>query len=230
MKADGTIYKKFNLSDSRYNILFGPINIWGIFQPSEYICNYADSNFYNLIYTKEFTCNSIQSVITDIKYMNRSGSLILKFNDVIVIKINGAFFYYRFCGGDSFTEIYHFVDKEKTDYIYTIHRERMVLSLLDGFLYKLSNKKLLKNKVYCIQEEFFRLTNNTIVSNYSLFSLNSNNDMYHANPHGVPFMSMKNAAFYFHGHGESNSLLLLNKKELNMIRDLRELKQVELVS
>lgn len=237
MKSDDTIFRKFKISDSRYKLLFLPINIWGIFRPNENVYNFVDSNYFELKYVKEFSTNSIQGVLTDIKYMISSQKVDFKVNDVITIKINGAFIFYRYCGSGNndtldadFTEIRHFVDSERNNYISIIHQERMVLSLLDGLLYSLDNKYIAKSNLYCITEEFFKLKNNAIVSNYSLFSLSlSDNEIHHSNPHGVPFISMKNAAFYYHSNYITNSLLLLNRTELDMVRDSRELKQVKLI-
>lgn len=231
---------KFHISEARYVMLFSFENIYGIFRPKEFIRDTNDSSYYNLESFTIYDNDSPDDVLKDIVYMVHARKLKLRFNDVICIKLNGFVISYRFCGSmnnqkldtSRFSIILDFLKKERESYISALHKENMVLSILEGLLYSIASFDLKKYKVYCIEQESYGPANysGNVITNYSLYALKGTT-IQNMNPTTRPFVMMNNALYFFYKSRKKNkkSLLLYDKRELELLRDHMELSNLELV-
>jgi hypothetical protein len=237
IKKDDNIFHLCNISEERFEMLFALNNMYGIFKPVSQTHGFYNSSSFELISTHICRRGNVDSILTDIMYGIKSGIISIKVNDVVVIKLEGKFFSFRYCGvlenGRSFIEIGRFVNREKEEIIGKIHSNRMVLSVMDGRLFKIDELDV-SMKLYCISKEIFTLKNKKMLSNYSLYVLNPAG-VECINPHGNPFVAMDNALFYYKNHKEmhkgkrKNAVLLLDKAELELVHDYRDLEDVKLI-
>ena len=240
IKEDNYLMDRFRIPEARYVMLFSYENVYGIFRAEKFIDELDDSSGYDL---KSFTIyenDSPDDVLKDILYLVRAGKLQLFFNDVICIKLNGFVISYRFCGSrdnrelDSsrFVKISDFLKKEKETYISCIHKENMVLSVLEGQLYHISSFDVNEYNIYCIEQETYGPADRSgnVMTNYSLYALRGN-VIQNITPHTQPLVMMNNAlyCFYKNRKKDKSSLLLFNKRELELLRDYIELRNMELV-
>ena len=168
--------------------------------------------------------------------MIRAGEFFLNINDVICIKINGAFSSFRYLGmkyqdieyaSKNFIEVQKFLVDELQRYILTLHQENRVLSVLDGRTYSIDDFDGKTNILYCIDNETFRSSERAITSDYFLYVL-KNSDIKVSNPYPRPFISIKHALYYFYKYRNknTNAILLFNRYELEMVKDHSELKSL----
>ena len=228
---------EFDVSNERYQILFGFENVYGIFRSFD--SKTADtSEEYNLIFFQSHNSLVPDDVLKDLIYLTRSGEVNIAVNDIVSIKINGSFASYRFSGmknhdpeqsGKNFVEISGFLNKEKSQYIDRIHEDNAVLSVLDGKIHSIKSIDLNSQVFYCIDNEVFGQASRaaSIMSDYSLYALN-NLAIKVINPYTRPFVSIQHALYYYSKYQKKNasSVLLLNRKELEMVKDYHQLKQM----
>lgn len=231
---------KFHIPEARYVILFSYQNIYGIFRPREFITDTNDSRYYDLENFTIYENDSPGDVLEDIVYMVRARKLKLHLNDVICIKLNGFVISYRFCGSmnnhkldtSRFVKIADFLNNERESYISIVHKENMILSILEGLLYNIASFNFKKYKVYCIDQESYGPADysGNVITNYSLYALRGNT-IQNMNLHTRPFVMVNNALYFFYKsrRKDKTSLLLFNKRELELLKDHMELADMELV-
>lgn len=231
---------KCHITSERYELLFLYENIYGIFRPREFLRDYRKSKYYDLIKTSHFDGDSLEDILKDLAFLIRAGRIELKANDVIAIKINGFLTSYRYCGlscnlqreNPEFIKVDNFLVDEKEQYISDIHKEKYVLNVLDAELIPLDKLNLKQSRVYCIDKETFCQPDKSgrITSNYSLLVLRKGG-ITNANPYKRPFVMMNNALYFFYRKKdyEKNAVLLLSRRELEMVKDYTDLDNVKLI-
>lgn len=230
------IDKKIGVSKERYKMLFAFDNSYGVFRKTVEEGEDISSN-YELIYFADHNCVLPVDVLLDIIFSLRTDSFDLCPNDVVCIRVNGQLNSYRFCGIQSwnaddifenFLPIEDFLLKEQKDIINRLHKEARVLNILDGSTLSIKDAVLNKYSFYGIEKEMYPSSNkkNRIISEYNIYSL-ENNAIHKVNPNGNPFFALKNALFFFYKkcNGKNSSVLLFDRKELEMIKDYWDLKQ-----
>lgn len=216
-------------------MLFSFDNVYGIFRGMSGT-DKNNSRNYELIRYLEHTSLAPDDVLKDIIYMIRAGEISLEINDVICIKINGAFASFRYSGmkyqniefaSRNFLVVQKFLIDELQWYISRLHRENRVLSVLDGRTFSVNEIDARKQTLYCIDNETFRSAERAITSDYFLYVL-KNSVIKESNPYPRPFISIKHALYYFFKYRSKNAdaLLLYNRHELEMIKDHSELKNL----
>lgn len=229
----------FGISESRYKLIFTYENVYGIFRPKRFMADPSDSNYYDLESFTIYENDSPDDVLRDIVFLTRADRIKLRFNDVIAIKLNGFVISYRFCGSinkhedkSRFVKVTDFFKKEKESYVSYIHRENMVLSILEGELYHIHSLDLNKHTFYCIDQETYGPADcaGNVLTNYSLFTLRRT-VIQDVNPYNRPFVMLDNALYYFYKNQKKNqsSLLLYDKNELESLKDHMELMDMKLV-
>lgn len=226
-----------NISSARYAIMFSLDNLYGLFRPRDFVSDMDNSLFYDLISFDVHHENFVEDVLIDIYLAIRSGKVVININDVIVIKVNGKLFSYRYVkkvskfmvGTENFMPINNFLEQEINLYMEKIHKNNMVLSVLDGVLFHLNDKAIATKKVCCIEKELFQKGKNVANNTFSLYGL-IGYSIKNLNPGGKPFISLKNALYFFDRgfKGGRKSILLSDRRELEMIRDYLQLRCIEL--
>lgn len=230
---------KYNVSQNRYEMLFSYDNSYGIFRAKEFVRDLCSSQYYDLIEYSRHDSNSTEEVLSDILYSHKCGISQLRINDVVCIKINGLICCFRFCGISkkrnmykTFLDIPGFLESEKTHYIKNIHKENLVLSVLDGNLFRIDELDIKRINAYCIENETFVPSSRAgiVESNYSLYALRGT-DIRNINPYRRPFVLMSNALYMYYKNRKRNlnSLLLFDKYELEMLKDYWQLHDLKLI-
>jgi hypothetical protein len=231
----------FNISFARYRMLFSSENMYGIFRANVFSTGIYDSSGFDLTCVKSYNGNSTEDLLNDVRYFSKAGNISLKINDIICIKLNGCVVSYRFCGVNrwmdkqheyNYSEVKDFYGNEKIRYIDCLHKEGLTLNVPDGRLYSLDELVDGRHKIYCIDKEVFKPVEmgGIIVSDYSVLMLKGNS-IVNANPHSQPFVMISNALYFFNSSlgNDSGTVLLLDKGELELVRDFRELRREKLV-
>lgn len=227
---------KFDVSDVRYAFLFSFENIHGLFRAKDLALNLDASTYYELLSYEVHKSNFVEDAIIDICLAILAGKIEILINDVIGIRINGRLYAYRYIKKlknlqeyeESFTKIEGFFDEERESYIDRIHDENMVLSVLDGRLFSVSASEFTHNRVFCIEHESFVHKKGPVNSNYSMYGL-FDKDIKNINPGNFPFVSLNNAIYFFNKkkRKEKSSMLLYNRKELEMLKDYFQLLDIQ---
>ena len=237
LNKDEYFMDKFNVSSARYAMMFSFENLYGIMRAGEFVKDADKSRYYELVSCDIHKNVRTDDVLLDICFYEKSGRFSLSVNDVICIRISGKLYAYRYMRKpqntsidlDCFTLIENFFDDEINDYIRKIHSAGYVLNIPDGKLFSIKDKEFKNKHVCCIEGECFENSKNYInytFSLYGLFGLSIKN----MDPYGRPFISLSNALYFFNRDkgNDKQSLLLLNKKELEMLKDFYELNNVEM--
>ena len=151
-------------------------------------------------------------------------------NDVVCIRINGQLFCYRyikpvrsfthFNANDSFILVPGFLSEELEDYMTQIHASEHVLSVLDGKLLSLNDEKINNLFMFCIENEVSYMPNGALSFGFSVYCFQDHN-IVNIDPGETPFLSLNNAFYYYKRSCglTSNSILLYNRYELEMVKD-----------
>lgn len=220
----------FNISSIRYSMLFSYENIYGLFRlkETEQVTSMDYSVDYDLLAFEIHNCNSIKDILIDIYYSEMSGKIQLLLNDIICIRFNGKVSCYRYVHlmdylnlEECFKPITGFFDIEIERYISKIHKEKMVLSVLDGRLISIEKNNLKGFKFFCLENASFNkaeLKDNIFC--FSLYGLTGKN-INKVDSLDVPFVSLNNALYYFYKikRSKKNAFLVFDREELKMIRD-----------
>lgn len=224
----------------RFKMFFSFDSIFGIFRSREKMGFTEESSECDLLSVKMHNCVVPFDVLRDIIFLHRSGLLQLERNDVVCVRINGFITNFRYNGRtiddpskveSYFRQIKGFTKKEKAEYVEQIHSENKVLSVLDGKTYSLEMLNGSECTLYAIDSEFFfREKNGYVVADYSLYKLD-HNEIRTENINCKPFQMIKNALFYFQkdihaGKKKKNVILLLDRKELEMVMDYSQLQKL----
>lgn len=228
---------KFNVTSARYAMMFSYENLYGIMRAGEFVKDADKSRYYNLISLDIHKNVRVDDVLLDICFYEKSGKLSLNINDIICIRISGKLFAYRYMHKpqntsidlDCFSPVEDFFDDEINEYIRQIHEEDYVLNIPDGKLYSINDKDFKNKHVFCIEGEQFKNAKNYINYTFSLYGL-FGFSIKNMDPYGRPFISLSNALYFFNRDKgkDRQSLLLLNRKELEMLKDHYELNNIEM--
>lgn len=222
----------------RYQMLFSFENLYGIFRNNSIKRENICSKDYELIYLQPHENMTQEDVLKDLIYLNRSGKVDIHINDIVCIKINGAVSSFRFsgiknhnpeCTKRNFAEIKNFLEAEKSEFVSTIHDENKILSVLDGKVYSIDKIDPAEHTFYCIHDEIFKKNSRSanITAIYSLYFL-KNMEIAPSNQFQQPFVTIQHALYFFYKYKKRNpkSILLLNRAELEMIKDYYQLRQL----
>ncbi len=220
----------------RKKFLYGFSNMAVIFTPMVCTELSSDSRDYYLLGSCVHECHSPEDFILDFKASFKAGLVSIHFNDVIGIKINGSVICYRyFCG--RYFKIEGFTDKEKNAYFRSLHRKNCVLSILDGQEIGLEKINFKKSVFYAIEGESYRMRlknkNDFVTTDYSLYTL-FGDSIDRINPYNRPFFEIAAAISYYYDRERENkrkgkkAYLLFNCKELNLLRDYRQINELSL--
>ncbi len=235
-KLDGEV-EKINMDDERYRFIFGFDNLVTVFRPYDYMKITNNSRDYSIAYSFEHTCSSIDDVLMDLEMYVRTGNEKLTLNDVVGIKINGSIYCFRYLGMkktrlsllDGYCEVRDFTCAEKNSLIREIHRENKVMNVLHGELIPIEKIEIEKNVLYAIDGEMFKPAENRgkgfTTTDYSLYCL-EDLEINIVNPYPKPFFNISVALYYFlHNKRDRKRkpILLLNRQELEMIKDYYQL-------
>jgi hypothetical protein len=219
---------EFNISYERYKMLFVNENMYGIFRPHKSTNKNNDSRGYDLVLYNVYDSNSIEDLLVDIMYFAKAGIISLKTNDVISIKLNGYVTNYWFCQvkNSHFAEVGDFLKSERDYYISEMHKLNKILNVTDCRLYSMEDIDISKQNIYCIDKEVFRPVdkNGSIVTNYTILMLKGKS-IINVYPDSKPFVMMSSAMYYYNRNwrNEQTSILLIDKKEMALLRDYYEL-------
>ena len=215
--------------------MFSYENIYALLHPKEFVADVNSSLYYDLVSYDVHNENFAEDVLLDVILAVRAGRLNLSINDMICVRSNGKLFCFRYVNPalnaslcrECFAEVEHFFDKEISDYVNELHEKGYVLNVLDGRILSVSDTAFEHKRAFCIEEERFEhgknFINNTF-SVYGLFGLSIKN----MDPSGHPFISLNNALYFLRRNKKARPFLLLNRNELEMIKDKCELNSIEL--
>ena len=220
------------IEDTRFDFMFGFENVCAIFRCNKHVL--SDNSFdYEITYISSHACGNEKDVLKDCLFYSDSGLFELKLNDVIGIRINSYVTFYRFLGlryknlenaSKNFEKIPKFAHCEKNMYLRKVHRNGCVLDVLERKLIPLSDLDPDKTMYYAIDAEPYKSNgwknHIFIVSDFSLYCI-KNSEIKNVTPKN-PFLEIRNALYYFlrlKDMADKTTVLVLNKKELTMIRD-----------
>lgn len=231
--------KRLDMDEKRYRLFFSYDNVYGIFRSQSSMIAKASTDS-EVCELWEHSSAALDDVLKDIMLMRRAGKLKLRVNDVVCVKINGMLSCLRFageetsdleCAADNFRQIENFVREEYHKRIEHLHRHSMVLSVLDGRIFRIGDIDVAHSTLFAIGAEVFCADRDAVCgvrSEFSLYSLDQNNKIKNINPYGEPFFSVKNAICYYTAtyRRAGEAILLLNRKELELVQDYYELNQM----
>lgn len=228
--------KKLEVPYKRYKILFSFDNAYAVFHKKDDSDGNSSSDFDCTYYANH---NNVfpGEVLVDVMYRIRSGDFQwLESKDIVCVRVNGQLLSYRFEGIQSWNpkEVFsnftplgsRFFQEEKEDIIKKLHKNGMVLDVLTGSIISLKDDdELSKCDFYGIEKEAYPIKALSMISEYSVYSLEGDR-IIRVNPNGNPFYDLKNALFFFlkKCKGKRSSILLFNRKELEIIKDHMDLK------
>lgn len=234
------------LKDKRFSFIYGFDNAALVFHSIKGELS-VDSVDYEEILYYEHNCSTPNDVLLDFTALcNSIDDPVIHPNDVLGVKVNGVAICYRFLGfrgkgkslevSNSFVEIPEFIKNEKEHYIRKLHRDNKVLSILDKKEYSIDEIDMDKYTLYAIEGEVYRIlpkdSREFVTMDYSIYKY-VDSEIININPHHKPFLEVRVALMYFLGlnaafkkkdaNNKKESLLLLNKKELNILKDYYQL-------
>ena len=215
----------------RRSFLFGLEDLCALFRmkkTQKYVCDSKEFNLCGICYHE---CHSPEDFYLDLNTSVKYGVIELNVNDVIAARINGVCIYYRyFCG--TLREISGFTEKEKRDYITSIHKTNKILNILDGSELDMDKIDFCKNVFYAIEGEPYRMRlknmKEYVTTDYSLYML-TKDDINNANPYKRPLMGINAVMAYLNDNMKKirktgkKVFLLPNRKELDFLRDWKKI-------
>jgi hypothetical protein len=172
--------------------------------------------------------------------LNETYQIQLESGDVIGIKINGKVICYRFSYSshdifsnvwNNFFEVQKFTTKEKEIIVQSLHRTNCVFDILEGEKISLAELNFKKTNIYALDRESYYPhgdKSDLIITDYFLYKF-VNMDVKSINPYIKPFFDIKSAIAYFNyetgkqKNKDKKSLLLLNRRELYLVKDYCQL-------
>jgi len=236
-KIAGIYSKVTEMEKARYELFFSFQNLFAVFRMKKDENKLDQSQEGEIVFSERISSSDPEGVLKDILFLARLERIDLRINDVVVLRYNGQVKSYRFRGisgknttvKESFVLICDFIREEKQEFLTNIHGENRVLSVLDGRILHLSNINLDKTIPCAIDGKTFESSGETIMSDYSLY-VYDNNIVHIIDPEQRPFMQINVALLFFNQMKyKKQPLLLLNRKELEMIRDFYQLRKLAFV-
>ena len=226
---------KIGISKERYKLFFSMENSYGIFRLKDNTEDYKSYN-YECVNFFDHDCVFPSEVLIDILLHMRSGNyLFILPGDIVSICINGILYSYRFCGvtswnPDNIEDVFEdmgtsFFNSEKKKIINRLHESGMVLDVLKGNVISLKEKSDLKRyNFYGIEKETYSFKPFNFVSEYNIYRL-KDGKITNINPNDSSFYNISHVLLYYmkRCQNEKYSVLLFNRKELEMIKDCMDI-------
>lgn len=234
-KALGDIHMIKEIEDTRFEFMFGFENVYAIFRCDRQCMLSSNSADYEITHLSYHACGNVKDVLKDCLFYSNYGSLDLKLNDVLGIRINSYVTFYRFLGlrysdmensDKNFEEIPRFAHNEKNLYLRMAHQNGYVLDVLEQRPVSLCDFDPNRTMYYAIDAESYNYKSNGwkkhifIVSDFSLYCI-KNFEIKNVTPKN-PFLEIRNVLYYFlrlKAASDLTTVLVYNRKELAMIRD-----------
>lgn len=229
------------MDERKYDVFFSLKNIYAVFRQANSRNMLSNkSNDYEVLSVQEHYGLSVEDTIKDIMLLMRSGAINIVYNDVLVIKTNGLVACFRFRGirnnnscywKRNFVVIDDFIAEERKQIIQVLHQGNEVIDVIERKPLYIRELDLQKNMYFGISCEPFQYESKShemIQSEYFLYCLNEYNQIIRIDAGaGKPFYSLKNIFNYFNliqKGKKKKHVLLLNRTELEMVKDYYELK------
>lgn len=237
----GLYSETIDLEEEKYQLFFSFENVYAVMRRKNESYDSQESKDYRFIKFAKHNCLSFKDFLLDVILLIRTGKLEMKRKDMVCVRINGFLSSYQYNGHifekinegwRNFTEYKDFLQQEYKKCIGNLHCQNKVLSVLDRRVFRVSNINLDISRIFAIDTEIYDYTvrnmDNCVISEYSLFTLDEKCRMQIINPYNKTFQTLQNALFYLHNNKKKreNTLLLYARKELEMIIDYYELKQL----
>lgn len=224
---------------TRYDFFYGIENMAVLFRGYQFNIM-SDSRDGRIVMAFAHKCSSAKDFLSYLLAIHETGQINLCFGDVISIKINGSIMSYRYCMQqhrscfniwDNFIEHKFFEAKEKEEFVNQMHGQNLVLDVLSGKEIGIDRICLLDTVVCAIDRETYFIKgdrSNVAVTDYFLYELK---DLHieNINPYQRPFCDICSALMFFKHNKDlqkskcKNRLLLIDKKELYLLRDYNSL-------
>ena len=230
------IDERIGISKNRYQLLFSMENAYGILKKKADV-DAETSKDYECVRYSNHDCVYPTEVLVDIMFRMRSGEkTCIEPEDIVCVCVNGLLYTYRFFGvvswdpediEDNFKSLgTDFFSEEKKEIVEKLHKHGLVLNVLGGSVIALKDEPTLRKfNFYGIEKEIYPFKPFNMISEYSIYKL-KNDKITKVNPNGTSFYDIKNALYFFlkKCKGESTSILLFNRRELEMIKDCFDIK------
>lgn len=133
-----------------------------------------------------------------------------------------------------FTEHKEFEKREKEKYVTDLHKNNQVLDVLSGKVVNIDSIQFADTRICAIDQECYYPhgdRSSLIITDYFVYEL-KDMGIENINPYQRPFCDIKSAFMFFQHNKKkdrySQRLLLLNRKELYLVRDYRHLLAIAL--
>lgn len=229
---------------TRHNFFYGLETMAVLFRSKQ--CNgfMTDSRDGIAVFRFEHDCSSTKDFLSYLLVIHETGQIMLRHGDVIGIKINGSIICYRYTEAkyvnrslsvwNFFTEHKFFEANEKEQYIVDLHKNNQVLDVLSGQKVNIDGISFENTRICAIDQESYYPhgdRSSLIITDYFVYELRDMS-IENINPYHKPFCDIR-SAFMFFQHNKRKAkyckrLLLLNKKELYLVRDYRCLMAIAL--
>lgn len=231
----GIYSEDVDLERERYGLFFSFSNVVAILRAKEENGFLERSEDGKIIFYGSTSKSNPELILMDLIFKAKIGSVDLLINDVVILRVNGQLTSYRFHGLISrfssssaacFDRLNGFIEAERWNYIRHIHSTDRVLSVLDGKVLHLSNINLAKTIPCAIDGKIFQAAGDSVMSDYSLY-VYDNGVVKFVDPEQKPFLRIDVALQFFNQKKyQKQPLLLLNRSELEMVRDYHQLQRL----
>lgn len=229
---------------NRHQFFYGLETMAVLFRSKQCGSFMADSRDGNVIFRFKHDCSSAKDFLSYLLVIHETGQIMLRHGDVIGIKINGSIICYRYTEAghanrslsvwNSFTEHKFFEVNEKEQYIVDLHQNNQVLDVLSGQKVNIDGISFENTRICAIDQESYYPhgdRSSLIITDYFVYELRDMS-IENINPHHRPFCDIRSAFMFFQHNKKKDTsyqrLLLLNKKELYLVRDYRCLMAIAL--
>ncbi len=225
------------LDKNIFDFLFGYKNIYCIFREEV------------MIFKSSHKTNKPYDALVDILISNYLGEIRLKTQDIICIRIKGNNYFYSFLGCtlnsiDALNVALYFIpyqgklidkiNEKRNMYIRNSHIKEKVIDILSCKNYDIRNIDLNSQNVFAIEKEdinVLQCNKNFILSYYTVLQIVPTKSSYKIKnilSNNQRFSDYEKAIeyFYYSLYDEGNTLLLINRSELEMIIDIYDLERI----
>lgn len=198
----------------------------------------SDSREGNVVLQFNHECSSTKDFLSCLLAIHETGQIMLRHGDVAGIKINGSIICYRYTEQrhsnglavwDYFTEHKFFEAREKEEYVAALHKKNQVLDVLSGKTLDMDCIRFADTRICAIDKESYFPhgdRSSLIITDYFVYELKDMR-IESINPYQKPFCDIKSAFMFFQHNKKKDryhsQLLLLDRKELYLVRDYRHL-------
>ena len=240
-------YTTVNIQDeqqTRHEFLYGLQTMAVLFRNIRHKGFMSDSGEGKVILRFSHECSSAKDFLSYLLAVHETGQVMLQHGDVIGIKINGSIICYRYTEQghtnkdlliwNYFTEHKEFEKWEKEKYVTDLHKNNQVLDVLSGKVVNIDSIQFADTRICAIDQECYYPhgdRSSLIITDYFVYEL-KDMGIENINPYQRPFCDIKSAFMFFQHNKKKDRygqrLLLLNRKELYLVRDYRHLLTIAL--